>query len=131
MFCRITGCSIDAGLGQKFQVKQRPAYHFKNSISSILNLSLHFSFSTRLITEDQVLLYSWIVMVACGTSGLVQIPKSSVNSYKTKMLATLLRCLGWIALAISATSNAAYYYWCFPPCLAVVVVLISLNSLQA
>ncbi|XP_008210404.2 GPI inositol-deacylase [Nasonia vitripennis] len=101
------------------------------AVPSTLVWAKNFSFSTRLINEDQVLLYSWIVMVTCGTSGLVQIPKSSVNSYKTKMLATLLRCLGWIALAISATSNTAYYYWCFPPCLAIVVVLISLNSLQA
>ena len=69
-------------------------------------------------------------MVACGTSGLVKIPTTPINSYKTKSLATLLNCLGWIAMAIPSTNNAAYFYLCFPPSLAVVTVLISLNALQ-
>lgn len=83
------------------------------------------------MTEDQIFLYSWIVLVGCGTSGLVKIPAKPSNSYRTKLLATLLRCLGWIALAISATANAAHYYWCFPPMLAVVVVLIAINALRS
>ena len=69
-------------------------------------------------------------MIVCGTSGLVQIP-TSISSRKTKLLATFLRCLGWIALSISATSTAANYYWCFPPGLAFVVALISISSLQS
>jgi hypothetical protein len=68
-------------------------------------------------------------MVACGTSGLVQIPTEFSNTYKTKIFAILLRCLGWFAFIIPVMSNGARYYWSFPPCLAIVVVLVSLNSL--
>ncbi|XP_058808339.1 GPI inositol-deacylase [Phymastichus coffea] len=95
------------------------------AIPTALVWAKNFSYNTRLMTEDQVFLYSWIVLVGCGTSGLVKIPAKPSNSYRTKLLATLLRCLGWIALA---TANGAHYYWCFPPSLAVVVVLIAINA---
>ncbi|KAJ8679258.1 hypothetical protein QAD02_015045 [Eretmocerus hayati] len=99
------------------------------SIPSVLVWAKNFSFSSRLTTEDQVFLYSWIIMVGCGTSGLVKIPTSG-NSRIGKLLATVIRCLGWVALALSATSNADHYYWAFPPSLAAVVILLSINSLQ-
>lgn len=81
-------------------------------------------------SEDQVYFYSWIILVACGMSGFVQIPITSSQSLKKlKYLATFLRCLGWIALNVSAASHVAHYYWYFPPALATVAVLISVNYL--
>ncbi|XP_014204111.1 GPI inositol-deacylase [Copidosoma floridanum] len=101
------------------------------AVPSALVWAKNFSYSTRLASEDEVFLCSWIVMVAFGTSGLVKIPTTPINSNKTKLLSVALFFFGWMALVISATSNAAHYYWCFPPCLAVVVALLSINSLQS
>ncbi|XP_076646115.1 GPI inositol-deacylase isoform X2 [Halictus rubicundus] len=86
-----------------------------------------FSYVTfQLTTEDPLLHQSWIVLVACSTSGWLQIP-TKYQEIRSQVLASVLYFVGWIILSMGAASRPQFYQYYVPPIVAGVASLITLN----
>lgn len=95
------------------------------AVPSVLVWAKNFSYNTRLLTEDSILLVSWEVLAVCGTLECVQI---SSKSSKPWILSNMLRFLSWIILSMAATSRPSFYQWYMPPCVALVIAILSFHS---
>lgn len=82
-----------------------------------------YSYSTRLLTEDSILLISWEILAVCNTLELVQISSKSSNSW---ILSNMLRFLSWIMLSTTATARPSFFQCFIPPSVALIVVILSL-----
>ncbi|XP_035717908.1 GPI inositol-deacylase-like isoform X1 [Vespa mandarinia] len=94
-----------------------------SAIPSVLVWAKNFSYSTRLLTEDSILLVSWEVLAVCSTLELVQISSKSSESW---ILSNMLRFLSWILLSTAATVRPSFYQWFIPPSVAIVIAILSL-----
>lgn len=96
------------------------------AIPSVLVWAKNFSYDKRLSTEDPLLYQSWIVLVACSTSGRLQIPPNYLG-IRSRILSSILCFLGWIVLSMGAASRPPFYQYYIPPITAGVSSLITLN----
>ncbi|XP_012276189.1 GPI inositol-deacylase [Orussus abietinus] len=98
------------------------------ALPSVLVWAKNFSTNTRLITEDPILLASWVVLSGCSIMGLVKIPSKS-SGRRPRILGFLIRGIGWSILILSAARNPAYYQPWIPPTVASIMCLVALDSL--
>lgn len=96
------------------------------AIPSVLVWAKNFSYSTRLLTEDFILLISWEILAVCSTLELVQISSKSSNSW---ILSNMLRFLSWIMLSTTATARPSFFQCFIPPSVAIIVAILSLYSI--
>ncbi|XP_053973079.1 GPI inositol-deacylase isoform X1 [Hylaeus volcanicus] len=96
------------------------------AIPSVLVWAKNFSYDMRLSTEDPLLYQSWIVLVACSTSGWLQIPPNYLG-IRSRVLASALYFLGWIVLLMGAATRPTFYQYYIPPIVAGITSLITLN----
>lgn len=87
---------------------------------------IYYSYSTRLLTEDDLLLVSWELLAVCSTLELVQISSKSSESW---ILSNMLRFLSWIMLSSAATVRPSFYQWFIPPTVALVIAILSFNCI--
>ncbi|KAK2588928.1 hypothetical protein KPH14_001783 [Odynerus spinipes] len=97
-----------------------------SAIPSVLVWAKNFSYNTRLLTEDSILLVCWEVLAVCGTLELVQISSKSSNSW---ILSNMLRFLSWVILSMAAATRPSFYQWYIPPFVALVVTVLSFHSI--
>ncbi|XP_043264024.1 GPI inositol-deacylase-like [Colletes gigas] len=96
------------------------------AIPSVLVWAKNFSYDMRLSTEDPLLYQSWIVLIACSTSGWLQISPNNIGT-RSQVLASILYFLGWVLLSMGAASNPPFYQYYIPPIIAGTTTLITLN----
>ncbi|XP_076290092.1 GPI inositol-deacylase [Lasioglossum baleicum] len=96
------------------------------AVPSVLIWAKNFSYDMRLTTEDPLLHQSWIVLVACSTSGWLQIPPK-YQAIRSQVLASVLYFVGWIILSMGAASRPQFYQYYVPPIVAGVASLITMN----
>lgn len=99
-----------------------------NAIPSALVWAENFRYNITLSREDPLLLKSWLVLVACSTSGLFQIPTEH-QGLRTHFFANTLRLISWIVLSMGAASQPAFYQRLMPPTIAGATALIVLNHI--
>lgn len=86
-----------------------------------------FSVSTKLNSEDPILMYSWLVIIVCSMMDLIQIP--TVITLRSQILAYILCVISWIILYLASIQVIVYHQWWMPPFVAFSVAAISLNAL--
>ncbi|KAF7408574.1 hypothetical protein HZH66_003111 [Vespula vulgaris] len=97
-----------------------------SAMPSVLVWAKNFSYSTRLLTEDPILLVSWETLAVCSTLELVQMSSKSSESW---ILSNILRFLSWIMLSTAATVRPSFYQWFIPPFVALVIAILSLHCI--
>ncbi|KAF7414964.1 hypothetical protein HZH68_003453 [Vespula germanica] len=97
-----------------------------SAMPSVLVWAKNFSYSTRLLTEDSILLVSWETLAVCSTLELVQMSSKSSESW---ILSNILRFLSWIMLSTAATVRPSFYQWFIPPFVALVIAILSLHCI--
>lgn len=97
-----------------------------SAMPSVLVWAKNFSYSTRLLTEDSILLVSWEILAVCSTLELVQMSSKSSESW---ILSNILRFLSWIMLSTAATVRPSFYQWFIPPFVALVIAILSLHCI--
>lgn len=98
------------------------------AVPSVLVWAKNFSYDMRLSTEDPVLMASWTVLAVCSILGIVQISPNH-KGYRSLILSNLLRFTSWVILSMTAAPHPSFYQWCMPPITAIIVMLITLNSI--
>lgn len=99
-----------------------------SAVPSVLVWAKNFSYSSRLTTEDPVLLYSWILLVICGTLGLVEVPCKR-NSVVIRIISFLLRYIAWLIICLTRVPTSFFYQWWLTPSVTVFMILISICSI--